>query len=100
MYASPSWWGFTLASDKEHLEKLLKRAKRLGYLEQSFPLVSELANIAETKLIFSILHNPKHVLHQLLTSLRPLSSHQLRPRASTTRVAIIFQLLLFSWGTL
>ena len=81
LYASPSWWGLTLASDKERLEKLLKRAKRLGYLEQSFPTVSELANIADAKLLFSILHNPKHVLHQLLPPLRPLSSHQLRPRA-------------------
>ena len=70
-----------LASDKERLEKLLKRAKRLGYLEQSFPTVSELANIADAKLLFSILHNSKHVFHQLLIPIRPLSSHQLRPRA-------------------
>ena len=43
--------GLTLASDKECLEKLLKRAKRLGYLEQSFPTVSELANIADAKVL-------------------------------------------------
>src|ERR1043165_1829619 len=37
-YPPPSWWGLTLASDKKPLERLLKRAKRLGYLhvEQSF----------------------------------------------------------------
>ena len=73
-----------MASDKERLEKLLKRAKRLGYLEQSFPTVSELANLADAKFLFSLLHNPKHVLHQLLPPLRPLSSHQLRPRANHT----------------
>src|SRR5688572_36018 len=71
LYASPSWWGLTLASDKERLEKLLKRAKRLGYLEQSFPTVSELANIADAKLLFSILHNPKA---QACTSPTPTST--------------------------
>src|ERR1043165_4555838 len=77
LYDSPSWWGLTLAPDKERLEKLIKRAKRLGYLEQSFPTVSELANKADAKLLFSILHNPKHVLHLLLPPSRPISSHQL-----------------------
>ena len=44
MYASPSWWGLTQASDKDRLEKILKRAKRLGYLEKTFPTFQELAS--------------------------------------------------------
>src|SRR6218665_2134743 len=64
----------------ERLEKVMRRTTCLGYLEESFPTVSELANTADAKLIPSILHNPKHVLYQLLPSLRPHSTHQLRPR--------------------
>jgi len=56
--------------------KLLRRAK----LEDSFLTFSELANIADAKLFFSILHNPKHVLYQLLPPLHTNSIHQLRPR--------------------
>jgi hypothetical protein len=44
LYALPSWWSLTQASDKDIREKILKRAKRLDYLEQSFPTVQELAN--------------------------------------------------------
>src|SRR6218665_882746 len=41
---TPSRWGLALASDKEPLEKVIRRANRLGYLEESFPTVSKLAN--------------------------------------------------------
>src|SRR5688572_8461548 len=78
LYASPSWWKLTLATEKDRPEKLLKRAKPLGYLEQSFPTISKLANTADSRLLFSIIHNPYHVLHQLLP--RPPSTRQLRPR--------------------
>src|SRR6218665_558170 len=53
-YASPSCWGLTLASDRKRLEKVLGRTTRLGYLEESFPTVSEPSNIADAKLILSI----------------------------------------------
>src|SRR6218665_3015240 len=46
-YASQSWWGLTFAFKREHLEKVIRRAKHLGYLEESSPTVSELANIAD-----------------------------------------------------
>ena len=81
LYASPSWWGLTQASDKDRLERILKRAKRLDYIEKSFPSVQELANTADSKLLLSTLHNTKHVLYQLLPPLRPPSTLQLRPRA-------------------
>src|SRR6218665_1364097 len=72
--------GLTLASDRERLEKVIRRAKRLVYLEVSLPTVSELANITDAKLYPSILNNPKHVLYQVLPPLRFHSTHQLRPR--------------------
>jgi len=37
LYASPSCWGLTLASDRERFEKVIRRAKRLEYIEESFP---------------------------------------------------------------
>ena len=80
LYASPSWWWLALASDKERLEKILKRAKRLHFIEQSYPTVSELANTADTKLFLFILHNPNHVLYQFLPPLRPPTNYNMRER--------------------
>ena len=76
LYASTSWWDLTLSSNRERLEKVIRRAKRLGYLEESFQTVSDHANTADAKHFLSILHNPKHVLYQFLPQLRPHSTHQ------------------------
>src|ERR1700733_6639871 len=77
LYASSSWWRLALASDKERLERIVKRAKRLHFIEQTY---LELASIADTKLLLSILHNPNHVLYQFLPLLRLLSNYNTRAR--------------------
>src|SRR6218665_2627835 len=44
MYASPSWWGFTSAGDRERMERLINKVKRCGFLPMSAPSASTLAN--------------------------------------------------------
>src|SRR6218665_205994 len=39
MYASPSWWGFTDASDRSRLERQLASLRRAGFLPSDFPFI-------------------------------------------------------------
>src|SRR6218665_2856546 len=80
MYASPSWWGFTSAGDREHMERLIiiNKPKRCGFLPMSTPSASTLANKADQRLFRSVTHNPYHVLHTLLPDVRRVSNN-LRP---------------------
>jgi len=34
-YASPSWWGFTFARDRERMELFINKLKRCGFLRMS-----------------------------------------------------------------
>ena len=47
LYASPAWWGLATAEDKSHMEKLLGRIRRGGYLPAVFPSVETLAVAAD-----------------------------------------------------
>src|SRR6218665_214676 len=80
MYASPSWWGFTSAGDRERMERLINKLKRCGFLPMSAPSASTLANEADQRLFRSVTRNPNHVLHKLLPDVRR-ASYNLRPRA-------------------
>jgi len=37
LYASPGWWGFTLAQDRDRLECMVGRLRWCGYLPESAP---------------------------------------------------------------
>ena len=74
LYDPPFSWGPTVASDKEQLDKVQASANCWGYLKQSFPTVSKLANTADANLLFSILNNPKDFPHHLLHPLLSLHS--------------------------
>ena len=76
MYASPSWWGFASAGERERMERLINKLRRCGFLPMS---VSNLANEADQRLFRSVIHNPNHVLHKLLPDVRRVS-YNLRPR--------------------
>ena len=43
LHASPSWWGFTSAADKQRLEASVRRAIRLGLYTTDDPTLSQLA---------------------------------------------------------
>ena len=50
LYASPVWWGFTDASDKQRLQAVITRAQRLGFLSPSTRPLSELCGQADDTL--------------------------------------------------
>src|SRR6218665_854360 len=80
MYASPAWWGFTNASERSRLNRLIAALKRAGFLPTDFPTFDELARQADAGLFRAICSNPDHVLRHYFTPEKP-SGHNLRPRA-------------------
>ena len=70
LYASPVWWGFTDASDKQRLQVVLTRAQRLEFLSPSTPSLSELCGQADDTLFSAIVGNQYHVLHGLLPPIK------------------------------
>jgi hypothetical protein len=65
-YASPAWWGFASAADKDRLEAFLRRSGQLDYREQSAPTLASICDEAEGRLFNSILSNSQHLLRHLL----------------------------------
>ena len=56
LYASPAWWGFTSAADKQRLEASVRRAIRLGlYID---PTPSQLTADWDDNLFANILNSP------------------------------------------
>src|SRR6218665_1188146 len=53
LYASPVWWGFTTAQDRDCIEKLMFRLQRVGYLPPGHPSYEELAGKADERLLKS-----------------------------------------------
>jgi len=65
-YASPAWWGFASAADKDRLEAFLRRSGQLYYQEQSAPTLASICDEAEGRLFNKTLSNSQHLLHHLL----------------------------------
>ena len=79
-YCSPAWSGLCSAADRVRLNAVLRRCRRLGYLDDTDAVsVDELFQSADDKLFEKIVHNLADVL-QLLIPHRPPSSYDLRPR--------------------
>jgi len=67
LYASPAWWGFADASEKNRLEAFLRRAGKSGYYtDDSLPNVAALCEQANGQLFRSIKYKPTHPLWPLL----------------------------------
>jgi len=73
IYAAPAWWGFVSLADRDRIQSVIKKAQRYGYLPRNFPDLFSLVDALETNLFNSILHNPNHVLHQLMPALQKRS---------------------------
>ena len=108
LYASPVWWGFTDASNKQSFQAILTRAQRLGFLSPSTPSLSQLCGQADDSLFSAIVGNQYHVLHSLLPTIKSmtlelspmavLSCHYVRS-AVLREVLIIFS-KLYSYFTI
>ena len=47
MYASPAWWGFTAASDRQQIDAFVRRGVRFGFYNAGDPTPSQLAKDAD-----------------------------------------------------
>ena len=66
LYASPAWWEFTCATDRQRLKASIRRAVRSGFYASDEPSMSQLVEDSDDKLFDNIWYNPRHVLHKLL----------------------------------
>ena len=86
LYASPFWWGFLTAHDRDRLEAFLRRAKKAGFYSRTFSF-EELCASADHKLFNTILSNSNHLLARILP---PLNNHvHLTRRNTTSRTFIL-----------
>ena len=79
-YASPSWWGFASASEKQRFQAIINRAIKWGYYNANNPSLEEICEKRETEFFELIQTNPTHILHQFLPSLKP-TPYSFRPRS-------------------
>jgi len=69
LYASPAWWGFASADDRNRLEGFLRRSRKLGYRAASTTFASICAD-GDDQLFVKVTGNSQHLLHDLLPPLR------------------------------
>ena len=79
-YASSSWWGFTNATDRQHLEGFLRRGQRQNLYSAGDPSLAQLLEEADENLFNNIRYNPTHSLHYLLPK-QTEHSYSLRSRS-------------------
>jgi len=66
IYASPAWYGFTSAADRERLDSFLRRSARLGYRDAQSPSFDSLCETADEQLFVKTVKNKQHLLCSLL----------------------------------
>src|SRR6266536_6534120 len=88
-YAFPAWACFATKDKLHWLQSVLKKARRWG-LDGGYalPTLQEIHSRADDKIFRSILRNPDHVLHHLLS---PIISHlhKLRPRRHNRQLEVV-----------
>ena len=55
MYASPAWWGYMGAGDRDRLERFTQRLRSAGFLPGDAPTVDGLASRADDVLFNAII---------------------------------------------
>jgi len=58
VYASPAWWGYTTAEDRQRLQAILNRAVRWGYYGKDDPTVEQICNKRDRDLFTKVIRNP------------------------------------------
>ena len=56
-HASPAWWGFTSAADRNRLEAFLRRSTQFGYRDASAQTLSDICEQADKRLFDNIIRN-------------------------------------------
>ena len=73
LYATPAWWGFNSAADRQRIEAFVRRCVRLGLYRASDPTLTQLIADNDDNLFRKMLYNEHHVLKQLLPD---VTNHQ------------------------
>jgi len=78
-YASPAWWGYLTAEDRDGIDRFYQRAIRGGFLPSDAPIVDALAQRADDALFGAIIRDRSHVFRHLCQE-RPMIRYGLRAR--------------------
>jgi hypothetical protein len=79
LYAAPAWWGHTTADDRERLERMMHRMRKLDYLPTTTPSIEALVFEADKGLLHAVMRKDFHVLRSLFPPVARLP-YNLRPR--------------------
>ena len=85
LYTLPAWWGFMTICDRERLERLVRRLRRVGYLSEDASSFAQMVESAQKQLFRAIVTNPSHVLHHSL-SREKSTRYNLHPRAHNSEL--------------
>ena len=77
-YAIPAWWGYSSAEDRDRINSVLRRGKRMNLYRQDGPSIEQLCAARDSQLFKAVLTNSNHVLHHLLPTAK---THQYNTRA-------------------
>ena len=87
MYAASAWRGLTKTSDRQRINRVIDRARRLGYCSPDLANFDELSDIADDELFGKAVRLSNHVLHELLPPPAIASQrYNLRPRTHTLQL--------------
>jgi len=75
--ARTAWSGFLSASECSHMQAIINKAVRYGFLSTQTPSVSDLFQPADLSLFQLVICNQLHVLHQLLPPVKNKTIHSL-----------------------
>jgi len=87
LYASPAWWRFATAADKQRVEAFVRRGVRHGLYRASDPTPTQLAEASDDNLFNNVLTNSNHVLKPLLPD-KSNHHYNLRHRRHTLTLSI------------
>ena len=77
--ASPTWWGFAVAQDRQKVDGYLHCSTWARFCSKHSSNFRNICMEADQNLFCKVFHNPEHVLHQLLSA--STHSYSLRARA-------------------
>ena len=86
-YAASAWRGFTQASDRQRINSVIDRSRRLGYCSPDTPTFDELCDTTDDELFSKAVRLSKHVLYALLPPSSTASQrYNLRHRAHSLQL--------------
>ena len=65
LYAAPAWWGFLSMAEKDHLQSVIRKSKRYGFLPGNFQNACDIVESLKSNIFRSVCGNLQHVLFRL-----------------------------------